>query len=242
MKLAALIPRRRGLSKAQLQQRAALNQLQRFEAVLNRHRRSLKDCTTILEFGCGHGRLLKPVADFVPGASIAGCDVLNKAVAVCRRKFPQGRFVTNGALPPLAFADGSFDLMYSYSVFTHLPEAHHRAWLKELARVLRPGGVMLHTIHSHEFLRRASRFSPESLVKYALPQPVDALIRSGTGYTYTMDDPTQPAYGLAIISPAYVAAHWPKVSGLTLLDHVEGAIEAYPEGCQDIVLLLKAPQ
>jgi len=36
-----------------------------------------------------------------------------------------------------------------------------------------------------------------------------------------------------------VIARWPQATGLRLLDYVEGAIESYPEGCQDVVLLAK---
>lgn len=41
---------------------------------------------------------------------------------------------------------GDVDLVYSYSVFTHLPEPMINAWVAELARVLKPGGLLLTTI------------------------------------------------------------------------------------------------
>src|SRR5690606_23608689 len=56
---------------------------------------------------------------------------------------------TLGALPyPVA----SFDNAMAYSVFTHLPEPVHLHWMKELARVLRPGAVFVLTLEPRRFL------------------------------------------------------------------------------------------
>ena len=240
--LRVLLPPRGGLSAAEYEKRYNLNQLQKFEAVLNRNSRSLQQFTSILEFGCGFGRLTQYLFELVPQAHVFGCDIQSDLVAECCRKYPQGCFITNDPTPPLNFDDAQFDLIYSYSVFTHLSEPNHAAWLKELARTLSPGGVMLHTTHSYESLRRAEMFSPESLMKYKLPGPVDAFIRSSHSYHYVVNNPSTPEYGLAIISKEYVMTRWSRYSGLTLVDYAEGALESYPEGCHDIVMLVKEPQ
>src|SRR5262249_14848680 len=48
---------------------------------------------------------------------------------------------------PLRYRDASFDLVYAFSVFTHLPESLQLAWMGELRRVLRPGGYLLISLH-----------------------------------------------------------------------------------------------
>lgn len=231
--------RRSSRYRADLERRYDLNQLQRFEAVLNRHGRSFAEAGAILEFGCGEGRLLQYLFEYAPKASVFGCDVLSAAVEACQRRYPAGRFAVNGAAPPLAFQGAAFDLIYSYSVFTHLSEANHQAWLAELARALAPGGVMLHTVHSHAYLRRAAMFSPETLAKYGFAKPADVLLREGPSYIYIVDNPAMPEYGHTIIRKEYIQARWPRDTGLEVVDYVEDAIQAYPEGCQDLVLLRK---
>ena len=242
--LRTLLPRRRHRRPpvAWLRKAYTLNQLQRFETVLNRKDRSLQQFSSILEFGCGFGRLTQYLFEIVPRAHVFGCDVRSDDVAECRQKYPQGCFIVNDPTPPLGFDDAQFDLIYSYSVFTHLSEPNHAAWLEELARTLRPGGVMLHTTKSHESVRRMAMFSPESLTKYGLPEPADVFIQSTPRYHYVVDNPATPEYGLTIVSKEYVMTRWPRYSGLTLVDYVEGAIEAYPEGCHDIVMLAKEPE
>lgn len=230
--------RHNGWLVADLERRYDLNQLQRFEVVLNRHGRSFRTCSSILDFGCGVGRLTRHLATLAPAAAVVGCDISREGIAACRRRHPAWRFIVNEAAPPLdGVADGTFDLIFSYSVFTHLSGPNHKAWLRELARLLRPGGVMLHTVHSYAYLRRTAFFSPESLEKYQLGESIESFIRSGREYLYVVEDPGIPEYGNTVMRKEYVLEMWPRETGLAVLDFVEGAIESYPEGCQDLVLL-----
>jgi 2-polyprenyl-3-methyl-5-hydroxy-6-metoxy-1,4-benzoquinol methylase len=45
--------------------------------------------------------------------------------------------------PPLAYPGHAFDLVYAFSVFTHLPESLQFSWMGELSRVLRPAGYLV---------------------------------------------------------------------------------------------------
>lgn len=233
------ITHRNGLTRADLERRYHVNQLQRFEAVLNRHGRSFRTAASILDFGCGRGRLTQYLFAFAPEAAIVGCDVDRGAIRHCQHTLPRGAFIINHPTPPLPFGMGPFDLIYSYSVFTHLSETNHQAWLRELSRHLKPGGIMLHTVHSAEYLKRAAAFSPERLAKYRLAGPVETWLSAHHGYYYIVEDPFRPEYGYSIISRDYVSENWPRHARLELVDYAEAAIEAYPEGCQDLVVLAK---
>jgi len=47
----------------------------------------------------------------------------------------------------LPFEDGFFDLIFSVSIFTHLPEKMQIAWLEELRRASKPGALVLSSVH-----------------------------------------------------------------------------------------------
>jgi SAM-dependent methyltransferase len=112
----------------------------------------LASLDAVLDFGCGCGRVTRYWADF-PG-SVRGSDLDRPAVEWCRGNLPFAHFEVNRLEPPLAFADGSFDLVYALSVFTHLTEPLQLAWRDELRRVLRPGGLLLVTTHGSSYRPR----------------------------------------------------------------------------------------
>ena len=107
---------------------------------------------SILDFGCGCGRVTRYWADF--DGSVAGSDVSRKAVDWCRDNLAFASFLHNGLAPGLDADDATFDLVYALSVFTHLTSDLQLAWRDELRRVLRPGGRLLITTHGRSYLSR----------------------------------------------------------------------------------------
>ena len=130
------------------------------------------------------------------------------------------------------------DFIYSYSVFTHLSEANHIKWLQELARLLKPNGIMLNSVKSYIAAKRMEIFSPGNLGRYKIEPPINVFEKE-TPYQYAVDNLDTPEYGLTIISKDYILKNWAKYSGLRIVDYHEGCIEAYPEGCHDLVLMMK---
>lgn len=107
------------------------------------HDLPLRPSDRVLDFGCGCGR----VAGRLPAltrAQLHGCDVNRRLADWCRAHLA-GEFVTTAPEPPLPYPAAWFALVYSVSVFTHMHEPQARAWLAELARVTRPGGLALLT-------------------------------------------------------------------------------------------------
>jgi SAM-dependent methyltransferase len=116
---------------------------------------ALQEDASVLDFGCGCGRVLRYWAHHA--GTVAGCDRDAAAVEWCRRHLPFAQVERNGLEPPLPFADRSFDLVYALSVFTHLTSDLQTAWRDELRRVLRPGGQLLLTVHGSSYLPRLER-------------------------------------------------------------------------------------
>jgi len=109
--------------------------------------RSFDQFDGILDFGCGCGRTLIWLADRFPDKHFFGMDVDGPSIRWAQRSLPFASFHLNGALPPTPFANESFDLIYGISVFTHLDEGPQREWLKELYRILKPGGLLMLSLH-----------------------------------------------------------------------------------------------
>lgn len=109
------------------------------------------ECTRILDFGCGCGRVIRHLAPLAPRAELHGTDYNAALIRWCQRALQRTSFARNDLAPPTRYADGTFDLVYAFSVFTHLTEPLQHAWLAELRRITRPGGWMIITTHGDRY-------------------------------------------------------------------------------------------
>jgi SAM-dependent methyltransferase len=107
----------------------------------------------LLDWGCGCGRVLRHWRRF-PGVGIFGCDIDPKMIAWCRENLPFADVTVNELSPPLPYGDASFDLVYAFSVMTHLSEDLQHAWLGDVRRVLRPGGYFLFSTLGEYYVSR----------------------------------------------------------------------------------------
>jgi len=97
-----------------------------------------------LEIGCGPGRLLRPMSRHF--GEIHGVDVSEEMIRRAREKLrdiPHAHAHHTERSDLAAFADESFDLVYSYAVFQHIPDrAVVFGYLREARRVLKTGGLL----------------------------------------------------------------------------------------------------
>jgi SAM-dependent methyltransferase len=110
----------------------------------------LQDGLSILDFGCSSGRVLRHFWDQRKNRQwkLSGVDIQARPIEWMRQHFPLDFCVYVGnTLPHLPFADNSFDVIYGFSVFTHI-KFQWDAWILELRRVLKPGGLLIQTIHT----------------------------------------------------------------------------------------------
>lgn len=135
----------------------------------------LKASDQVLDVGCGNGRVAEPLSALLAkgGGGYIGFDISRAGIEACRRRFagqPHMRFehldVWNGeynASGKLAevdtvfpAADGSIDLVFATSVFTHMRMPAMQRYLAEGARVLKPGGRFAFTAFALEPKRQRS--------------------------------------------------------------------------------------
>jgi SAM-dependent methyltransferase len=123
--------------------------------LLRNHDVPLDSDSRVLDFGCGCGRVIRHLRHL--SADLHGCDSNPVAVEWCDRHLPFARFRVNALETPLDYDTGSFDLVYALSVFTHLPQRLQWFWMCELRRVLKPGGVLLLSLHGDALRGRLTR-------------------------------------------------------------------------------------
>jgi 2-polyprenyl-3-methyl-5-hydroxy-6-metoxy-1,4-benzoquinol methylase len=97
---------------------------------------------TILDWGCGCGRVISQLMKFVSPERLHGCDIDSAAIAWDKENLHGPSFTRVDPYPPTKYADRSFDVIYGISVMTHLDENTQMLWLRELERIARPGAIV----------------------------------------------------------------------------------------------------
>jgi len=197
--------------------------------------------SSVLDFGCGCGRVLRPLIERWPSeAAFHGCDIDDQAISWLSVNEPRGTFAVTGFSPPLPYETGQFDLVYSVSVLTHLGRRHQFDWLGELQRIVAPGGLALVSTHGEHAYRlfssgqmvSNSRGCAQRIARHSsltaegfFYEPYEAAAWNATEFVENDDD-----YGIAFHSDEYVRTHW---------DRYFSVLEIIPAGLdlQDLVVL-----
>jgi ubiquinone/menaquinone biosynthesis C-methylase UbiE len=95
---------------------------------------------TVLDVGCGTGRLLRKAAARWPAAQLAGVDPAEGMVNEARRLTPNAAFYV-GTAEALPLMDSSVDLVLTTVSFHHWGDQYQG--VRQVTRVLRPGGYFL---------------------------------------------------------------------------------------------------
>jgi SAM-dependent methyltransferase len=111
---------------------------------------------TGLDFGCSSGRVVRVLAAAYPEMEWHGCDPLDAATDWARENLPGISFVHSPERPPLTYSDGSMDLVFAISIWSHFGETAALGWLAEMRRVVRPGGRLVLTTHGPHSIAYAS--------------------------------------------------------------------------------------
>lgn len=95
----------------------------------------------ILDVACGSGAFLKDLKSAFPRAAIAGLDLSEAYLAEARRRVGVGGIKANAEALPIA--DSSLDAVTCIYLFHELPPRVRPVVAASLARVLKPGGVLV---------------------------------------------------------------------------------------------------
>jgi SAM-dependent methyltransferase len=115
---------------------------------LRRQNLTLSQAAPVLDFGCASGRVLRHLLCNEPEVELWGADIDVRLIDwILKYLGDRPRVLHSTTLPFLPIEDNFFGLLYALSVFTHIDELE-LAWLCELRRILRPGGIAYVTVHT----------------------------------------------------------------------------------------------
>lgn len=125
-----------------------------FKYFLKRHKIDLTG-KVILDAGCGAGYGLEIISKELKPAELVAFDLLPEEVAQAkRRKISAKIFV--GDITNINLSSEKFDAVFTFTVLHHTPK--WREGIKELHRVLKPGGVLLINEHNRSAIEKFERF------------------------------------------------------------------------------------
>lgn len=160
-----------------------------------------------LDFGCSSGRVARVMAAAYPQVRWHGCDPNVPAIEWASENLSGIDFLVNGDAPPLPLADGSLDLAYAISIWSHFEPQLGLRWFEEMHRLIRPDGHLVCTTHGETSVALYARLCLRT------PQQSDeilgALYRQGCWYAPEFGEEgdwgvVNPDWGTAFLSPEWV--------------------------------------
>ena len=169
----------------------------------------------ILDFGCGWGRLTRMLGrDLEPG-NLYGCDPVESILQISRDSRVPARLGRSDFLPESLPFEEKFDLIFAFSVFTHISEAAHFASLKAIHGGLAENGLFVVTVRPPAYIDfnplmqpAIDRLGPDYLAKLREPRYV-FVPHETEGHPQFDDAADDPmSYGETVITLPYVREKW----------------------------------
>jgi SAM-dependent methyltransferase len=189
----------------------------------------ISNISTLLDWGCGSGRLTGFFLKYSGIPDIHGCDIDAEAAQWANEHFPQGTFRAIPPHPPTSYNENQFDLIVSFSVLTHLDRENQNAWLEEMRRILRPGGLFIATVHG---VKAAQVLLPKSDVETLRRDGVHDAMRDTVLGGVAPDD----YYRASFQTQDYIRQKWSRF--FEIVEIVEQGASCY----HDIVVMRKRMQ
>ena len=174
---------------------------------------------SILDFGCGAGRVARWLRLKHPRARIFVADMRENDVALCAERFDAVPWIIpKGGDVAALHTDERFDLIWAGSVMTHLSEASTCALFARFVEWLNPGGVAVTSLLGPWGYAKMREGRTYGLVERAVLQALEGYERDGYGYA---DYPRQNGYGISVSTPAWAINLVEGTPSVTLINYAE---------------------
>lgn len=162
--------------------------------------RDISHDSAILAIGCGEAFLAPQLAEYA--AAVTVLDSSGVEMGQLARRFPEISFLQHHPATPLPFADATFDAIWCCDVLDRVFDP--ATVLRELRRVLKPGGRLLATVPAQGAVRQVLRvlfrpagtnphvrdFTPRSLAKLAREEGFQSIhVKSAGGRLLRAGEP-----------------------------------------------------
>jgi SAM-dependent methyltransferase len=186
----------------------------------------------LLDFPCGHGRVLRMIRAAFPEAELTACDILRDGVDFCAREFNAVPVYSEDD-PAKISISGPFDLIWCGSLLTHLDAGRWMDFINVFDSLLSSDGLMVLTTHGRWVAERMHRGENSyGLEPGELRRLLASYDRQGFGFGSYFHDAN---YGISAASPAWVCRKLEEVSNLRLIHLTERGWDSH----QDVVVCMK---
>lgn len=111
----------------------------------------IDDNITIIDFGCGNGKILEEIKKINPKAKLIGLDVSEIALKEAERNLPEVEFYKIVDGEKFSLNDRIADFIFSSEVIEHIYDTENA--FMEMARILKPNGKILLTTPYHGVIK-----------------------------------------------------------------------------------------
>lgn len=179
---------------------------------------SLADAT-VLDYGAGWGRLTRMMLQYVPGEQVHACDADMKSVDLYNSLGFESPAIKVPTSPTeLPYATGYFDLVWLYSILTHLSADFADAVMSSLHRVVKPGGLLLVTIRPSSFWTENALVDNDPAIEEMVAE------HERNGFAHRAQS---PYWGDTSMSVDYMQRKWPQWKVVKVKDDVKHQVEVY---------------
>jgi len=176
------------------------------------------DIKTILDFGCGHGRVLRVLRAAFPNCSITACDVNRDGVNFCKKTFDAIPIYSEREIEKLSI-HSRFDLIWVGSLFTHIDEEDWDKCLKFLSSLLNNQGILVFTTAGQFVFELISLGDLVGLDEKGASKAMQDFQEFGFGYAQF--PPLDYKFGRTMVKPAYVLSLLEKYNDLRVITCTE---------------------
>jgi SAM-dependent methyltransferase len=193
----------------------------------------VSELTSILDFGCAYGRVLRTLKVAFPGAKLTACDTNRDAVDFCAEAFDATPVYSAGESKDVDFG-GPFDLIWAGSVFSHLSAARWTDFLSTFGSLLVPRGLLVFTTQGR---RVATALRRREFSWGISDEMTENLVSGFDDHGFGYEDFPAGDRGLALAKPAWTCAELDRHAELRLL-----SLRERGWGHQDVVSCMRADE